>query len=379
MSGGVISTLGYPAFPVLLAVPFVALLGAGQAVAVANVFVLLLVTAGAFLALPRRQRPLAVVLCVCIPALLDLAVSGLVAFPTLAALVLVSHRWASVGESGRLARRELIGALALGIAVATSQLAWFIAPFVLIGIVQLRRPAFGTRRALALAGHYAGLAASTFLVLNLAFIVWGPAAWLRGVAAPLVQHALPYGQGLVGLTVFLRVGGGDLDAYGYAAGALYIALLILYTARFRRLGRACFLLPVLALFASGRSLAEYWLVLVPVFAIAAVTVPSAALRAAGELRSPRRPPGGQPVHPLRSTALAVLFLPAVALLLPGFWRILSGPRTLAARAEAQYLLAASDSYEFITQPFIVQAVTGSPRTISSSGLVDPHVEAAATP
>jgi hypothetical protein len=430
MSGGLISTLGYPAFPVLLAVPFVALLGGGQAVAVADVFVLLLVTAGVFFALPSRQRPLAVVLCVCIPALLDLAVSGLVAIPALATLVLVAHRWASIGERGRLTRREWIGALALGIAVSTSQLAWFIAPFLLIGIVQLRRPAFGARRALALAVRYAALAAVTFLALNLPFIVWGPGAWLRAVAAPLVQHAIPYGQGLVGLTVFLRIGGGDLDAYSYAAGALYISLLILYAARFRRLGRACFLLPILALFSSGRSLGEYWLALVPVCAIAALTVPSAALRAAGELRWPR-PPRGPRARLLRATAPAALFLPAAALLalallspaplalrvlaappdqartavtqlrvevrnrssVPlrphfmanstgqtiGFWRILSGPRTLAAGAEAQYVLAARDSYAFVTQPFVVQALTGSPMTISSSAVVDPRVETPATP
>jgi hypothetical protein len=40
------------------------------------------------------------------------------------------------------------------------------------------------------------------------------------VTAPISQHALPYGQGLVGLTTVLRLGGGAVDAYTYTAGAL---------------------------------------------------------------------------------------------------------------------------------------------------------------
>jgi uncharacterized membrane protein len=99
---------------------------------------------------------------------------------------------------------------------------------------------------------------ATFLVINLPFIAWGPAAWFSGVLAPLSQHALPYGQGLVGLSVYLRVGGGAIDAYSYAAALLYLALLAWFIMDFGRLARCCFVLPSVALFVSGRSLSVYW-------------------------------------------------------------------------------------------------------------------------
>jgi uncharacterized membrane protein len=418
MGGGVVSTLGYPSLPVLVAAPFVALLGNGQAVAIAEVFVLLVATSAAFAALPRASRPLAVVLCVGLPALGGFAVAGLSAVLMLPALIVVAHRWAEVGEHARLSRRDRVGAVALGLVLSTNQLGWFLAPFLLVGMVQLRRPHLGAVGACKVASRYGGLAALTFAALNGPFIIWGASAWWRGVTAPLSQHALPYGQGLVGLTTYLRVGGGAVDAYSYAAAALYVALLVLYAARFMTLARACFLLPAVALFVSGRSLAEYWLVLVVPIVIGAVAVDSASLRAAAQITWPRPLPAKLVLPGLFTPAAALL---AVALLTRAplsirilsagldqqratvvrlwawvhngsgtplrpnfainssgqatpFWRIVAGPSVLAPRASARYLLAATDVDRSGARPFVLQAVTGSPRTISSSGLFSPPVQ-----
>ena len=421
MSGGVVSTLGYPSLPVLVAAPFVGLVGSGQAVAFADVAVLLIAIVTTFIALPRPWRSLAVLLCVGFPSLEGFAAAGMSVVVMLPALIVVARNWTRVGDGGRLVRRDRLTAVALGLALSTNQLAWFIAPFILVGILLLRQGTLGRRRALALTGRYAGLAGLTFLTLNAPFIVWGASAWLRGVAAPLEQHALPYGQGLVGLTSALGLGGGAVDMYTYAGVAVYLGLLVLFAARFRMLARSCFILPLLALFVSGRSLSEYWLLLAAPIVVAALAADGVSLAAAAELRWPTRVRWRAPSR----IVLPALFAPAAALLaaallvpaplslgilrvavnrpdtavvrlwvavrnLTGeplrphfainssgqaspFWRIESGPAVLAAGADARYVLGAIDVDPAIAGPFRLQAVTGSPRTLSSSSVVSPRL------
>jgi hypothetical protein len=57
-----------------------------------------------------------------------------------------------------------------------------------------------------------------------------------------------------------------------------------------------------------------------------------------------------------------------------FWRIVSGPATLAPGQQARYVLRATDLDPSVAGPFLLQAVTGSPRTISSSSLFRPVLQ-----
>jgi hypothetical protein len=289
------------------------------------------------------------------------------------------------------------------------------APFLLLGIYLVRSGDLGRPGALRVTGRYLGLALATFLAVNLPFIVWGPMAWIHGIADPLTQHAIPYGQGLVGLTLFLRIGGGALGAYNYGAAALYGALLVLYVANFRKLGRTGFVLPLLALFVSGRSLAEYWLTMIAVMAIGALTAEDHAIKGALPLFSLR---GASPL--MRRGAVGALFLPAigclaVALGTPAplslrilsarsspqlrsvaelrvavdnrsehtlrphfatnvsgqavFWTIRGGPSSLAPHGSATYRLIAPDPSSMPPNgtKFVVEAYTAAPATISSTG------------
>jgi hypothetical protein len=330
-------------------------------------------------------------------------------------LLLVSaYRWTATGQHGSLGRGGQLRAVALGLALGTNQLAWFIAPFLVAGIYLVRSGDLGRSSALRVTARYAALALGTFLAVNLPFIVWGPMAWIHGVAAPLTQHAIPYGQGLIDLTLFLRIGGGALNAYNYAAGALYGALLVLYVAKFHKLGRTGFVLPMLALFASGRSLAEYWMTMIAVMAIGALTAEEHAIRGALPLFELR---GRSPLA--RRAAVVALFLPAVVCLAVAlgtpaplslrilsahsnrrlhsvaelrvfvqnlsarplrphfatnvtgqaiFWNTRGGPATLAAHRSAIYRLVAPDPGSMPPNgtKFVVEAYTGSPRTISST-------------
>jgi uncharacterized membrane protein len=414
MSGAIVSTFGYPAFPLLVVAPFIELTAGGQAVPIADICVLMIATVVMFRQLPGGLRSLAVILGAAFPILSGFAVAGVNSVIAMALLLVPAFRWTSTGESGTLVRRDVLAALALGVALATNQLAWFIAPFLIAGILLIRRSDLGARAAAAMVVRYVGLAAAAFVVINAPFFVWGPSAWLHGVAAPLTEHATPYGQGLVDLTLFLRIGGGALDAYDYAAVLLYLALLIVYVARFRTVGRLCFVLPLAALFVSGRSLAEYWMTLIAVIAVGSLTADQ-------DVISSVRPPRGLG-HLSRArerVALLALFLPAAACLVLAlatpqplaihiisarsnaalrsvqelrlsvqnrsdealrphfatnadgqsvFWNVRSGPRALAPHAAAVYELTAPDDSATVPNgtPFVVEAVTPSPRTISST-------------
>jgi uncharacterized membrane protein len=417
MSGGMVSTLGYPAFPVLVAAVFVQLTGGGQAVPIADVAALIVATVLVFRALPPGWRGLAVVVCVAYPILTSFALAGMSAIIMMAALVVVASRWTRVGETGALSRADRLSGVALGLALASNQLAWFIAPFLLTGLYLVRRGQLGPRAAVRLSAGYLGWAIGTFAAVNLPFLLWDPGAWLSGVLAPLTQHAIPYGQGIVGLTLFMRIGGGALEALTYAAGCVYVALLVLYAVHFRRLARACFVLPTVALFLSPRSLSGYWMMLIAVILVSVVTSDDAALRGAWQLGQGarrswlRRPP---------RIAVAALFAPAVACLAvafgtpqplsmtvlsarsdttfervkeitvavgnrtdgalrphfatnaagqaTAFWAITSGPPVLAPHASASYRITAPDLEAM--QPngtsFLVVAVSDTPRTISST-------------
>ncbi len=414
LSGGLVTTFGYPAVSLLVVAPFVVLTGGGQAVPIADVVVLMIATVVVYRQLPAGWRSLAVVLCVGFPTLSGFAVAGVNAIIAMTLLLVAANRWTATGRDGRLARGGRLRAVALGLALGTNQLAWFIAPFLIAGIYLVRSGDLGRPSALRVTGRYVGLALATFLAVNLPFIVWGPTAWIHGVAAPLTQHAIPYGQGLVDLTLFLRIGGGALNAYNYAAVTLYGALLVLYVAHFRKLGRTGLVLPMLALFVSGRSLAEYWMTMIAVMAIGALTADEPAIKGALPLLRLR---GGSPL--VRRGATVALFVPvvvclAMALGTPAplsmrilsahsspqlrsvaelrllvenrsgrplrphfatnvtgqsiFWNVRGGPPILAAHHSAIYRLVAPDPSSMPPNgtKFMVEAYTAAPSTISST-------------
>ena len=147
--------------------------------------------------------------------------------------------------------------------------------------------------------------AAAFGVVNLPFFVWGPGAWWSGVSGPFLQHPIPFGEGLVDLTLLLRVGGGNLGWYTDAAIALLAALLVAYAVWFRGLWRAGIILAGLMFFVSTRPLDGYWIEVAPLW-VAAVIVP-------GPDPDPTPlpwPSGG--LHGLRVAWAAVLFAPALA-------------------------------------------------------------------
>lgn len=151
--------------------------------------------------------------------------------------------------------------LAMGIAVATKQLAWFFLPLYLILIV--RR--YGWIEAL----RRVGLMAVVFGLMNGVFILWSPWAYLNSIAAPMVDPMFPLGVGVIALFVsnilpmLPKVVFTLAELTSWAAG-------IVGAARLSALPVASgFVLGALPLFFAWRSLTNYFY-LVPIMALAVI-------------------------------------------------------------------------------------------------------------
>ena len=214
------------------------------------------------------------------------------------------------------------------------------------------------------------------------------------------------------------MGGGNLAAFDHAAVLLLFGLLAVFVVHFRRLARAAFVLPVIPLFISSRSLAEYFMTLAAVMVLSVASVEPASL----VIRARRRPLAAD-VRALLTAAclapalicliLALVARPPLTLrvvsfrttgqlqsiwhlqvavdnhsgsaLTPRFaansigqattfWSITRGPRTLAPGASATYALTAPNigSMPAISSSLTLEAFTQQPATFSSTGLITPE-------
>jgi uncharacterized membrane protein len=425
MNGGAAHTLDYPALPLLAALPIVAISHDGSALTIVAAAGLCVAMAATFMVLPKQFRIVAVIVCAETTALLALAEDGLPSMLMLGALTVCFYRWASVGRRNASGNAKLgtggnLRAICLGLALATNQLAWFLAPFLLVGTYLAARNRLGGESARRITAGYLVVAVAAFVVVNAPFFFWGPHQWLADVATPITQHAIPWGQGLVGLTTFARIGGGALSFYNYGSALLYLALLCIFWRRFEQLGRCLVLFPLVAIYTSGRPLDSYWLAPIGVVVVS-VVCSGLAERAAPQRIAPATSKGSK--HRLPAPVrYGSLFVPAlicfvVALTTPGpltlqvlgsrishghnvsrlvivarnssghtldphfainntgtiagIWHTVSGPARLRPGATARYVIDAPD---VAAQPpagtsYILQAISDTPETISSSALV----------
>jgi uncharacterized membrane protein len=414
LTNGSISThFAYPSLSLLLSVPFYWLTNGVESVPVAAVFFQCVTAAMLFVILPSRLRPLAVIVVLELPLLFGYEVNGSFYSMFLPFALVAIWKWTDVGQAGRLSRADLVRAVCLGLACAVEQIVWAMALFLLVGIWRAGSRRLGNLGSARVTGRFALAATAAFAVVNLPFFVWGPGAWWSGVSAPFLQHAIPFGEGLVDLTLLLRAGGGNLDWYTDAAIALLAALLVAYAVWFRGLWRAGIILAGLMFFVSTRPLDGYWRELAPLW-LAAVAVPGPDPDPAP---LPWRSDG---LHGLRVAWAAVLFAPVLAFSglaltataplrlhiesvgiesalqevwrvsvratnetgspvrprfalnsggqLSSYWPIASGPTVLAAGRTALYSLSSPNlqTSPSLTTPFVISAVSASPDAISTS-------------
>ena len=94
----------------------------------------------------------------------------------------------------RTLERRWLSPVLFGVGCAVKQLVWPLAPF--YAIIVWRRE--GARAALV----RLGIAAAAFLIPNLPYIVWSPAAWASSMLLPVSLPIFPSGIGLVGLAKY---------------------------------------------------------------------------------------------------------------------------------------------------------------------------------
>ena len=268
LNGQPVTTLSYPALSFEAYLPLLALGVTTQAAVWTNVAAWALGAVILYAVLPRDLAALAVVTASA-DIYIGYAVGGVTDALFVPLLIGAAVRWDRFASArGPAAWR---GPVCMGLAMAVKQTPWFVAPFVVSGIVLEVRRSSGTRQALRAGLRYAGITATSFLLPNLPYLIGSPGAWLRGILAPLIAHAVPAGQGLVSVSLSLVAGGGSLLAYNVAAAIVFCALIACYVATYPALKPAAFLLPSVALFFAARSFGSYLAMLVPATVAAAAT------------------------------------------------------------------------------------------------------------
>lgn len=414
LTNGTISTsYVYPSLPVLLNVPFYWFSGGVQSVNIAAVFFQILAAGVLFAILPRQLRALAIVVVFEIPFLFGFEMAGSF-YPMLLPFAIIAiWGWTAIGRTGRLSLGDFGKAAALGLACAIEQLVWLVAVFLVLGIVISRARELGRRRALLVTSRYVVIVLGSFVLVNFPFIIWSPIHWARDIIAPFTQSSIPYGEGLVDITLFLRVGGGDLNLYSYAALLLFAAAVVAFAVWFDSLWRALAVLAGIMFYVSTRPLDGYWLEVAPLWlaSIAAVSPPlprrnsvhlnmlggwkglmtsgvliapclaciglalsaSAPLRLRIESASVEENLGDIWQVKLQATNLTAKAVnPHFALNSAGqlseYWNIESGPRVLGARSSAVYELSSPNlaTNPAVSTAFVMSAVMSKPDSVSTS-------------
>ncbi|MEU2624373.1 hypothetical protein ABZ642_40765 [Streptomyces sp. NPDC007157] len=414
MSGGADYTYGYPPLTALLAAPVHAVVHSTAAATLVTTAALVASSVLLWVLLPALWRSAATAVCLGFGLLPHYAYAGYPAITALALLVPVVVRWPDTGAGGRLGSQGTLRAACLGAACAAQQLAWFLAPFLLIGLYAVRRGELGGRRALEVTVRYAATAALAWSAVNAYFAVEDFSGWLHGILLPLDQKAILHGQGVMGISYYFTAGSSRLDFYSYGSTLLLLGLLAATVLFVRRLGPALTVLPWTAFYLATRSQDGYFLMMTPLWLAAAATVPAGAFAAAWQpllsrfagrraktaLATALLTPAllcvvvaAASSPPLRMT-LAVRFathharvgITAIDVravnttgtrLVPHFasrtgqgasnwWTVAAGPGALAPHSSADYVVRPPGGFRAVRPRTYLVAVTGTPMTITTA-------------
>ncbi len=268
LDGQPVTSLSYPALSFLLYAPALWLGWSTQMAVVLNVLAWALGILIAFVLLPRQLRAIALVLG-SLSIYIGYAVGGVTDALFVPLLIGAVYQWDRFSKlRGWRAWRSPV---LLGLAMAIKQTPWVLLPFLAAGIWLEVRRRESSANSWRVAARFAAIAIGAFLLPNLPFIALSPHSWLSGVLTPIASHSVPAGQGLVGLSLFLGLGGGSLSAYTAALVVVFIGLLVVFVATYPRLKFAVIVFPAVVLFFSARSFGSYLVTLMPIVVVGALT------------------------------------------------------------------------------------------------------------
>ena len=270
LNGQPITHLSYPALSFLLYAPVVVFGATAQVAIVFNVLAWGIGMALFFAMLPHRIRPMAIIV-TSFSVYIGYAVGGVTDALFVPLLIGAVYRWDEFPARHGLAAWR--GPVLLGLAMAVKQTPWLVLPFLVAGVALETRRSPGTGdRPWSVTARYLAIALGAFLAPNLYFVFASPHAWWSGIFTPLISHAVPAGQGYVGLSLFLGIGGGSLLAYSVALVVILLWLFVTFVLTYPALKRAAVLIPAIVLFFSARSFGSYLVTLIPAALVAAYTV-----------------------------------------------------------------------------------------------------------
>ena len=414
MNGGTAYDFGYPPFGIEAGALLQRIFPSAVGIVVLSALALIATAVITFWIAPVALRPLATLGVLGLGTLTSYTQN---AYPSLIALPLLSlavWRWTSIGKGGKLGWSGILRAVALGLALATHQLGWFLAVFLVVGLALLRRGELSGRATASLLLRYAAATAVPFFLASLPFLITSPHAWLTGITEPLTQHAVPHGQGVMDVSYYLVGGSGALDFYGHASLLLLLALLVAYAIHLPWLGRAAVVLPWLLFAVSTRSQDGYFLLTMPLWIVGLTTTTSADFAGAYRFRLPvgwlrangrtvgivstvalfipavvciviamatpqpldlRVAPGLVPGQTIKSLTVTVTnrssrpvtpsFSVTTGVDITRFWPVAAGPATIAPHSDAVYTLTAPRAGWKLTDGTFLRAVSDEPQTLSS--------------
>ena len=236
--GSVLRSLNYPALNFLLVAPFIAL-GATDIRWIYLVEILALV-----LILLRKVR---------IPWR-PLVAAGVVGNTVIVRQNILAGVdptwWALLTIAWIFVESRWLSPIAVGLAMASRQPAWFAAPFYLVGIWKRSGRAEAVRRAV--------IVVVAALAPNLPFVIDNPSAFFDGVGDPMLGALAPYGVG------FVRLG---LDGpfpllpraiYGGLSAVSFVILIAVLWRFWRKVPIGALIFPFVPLYLAWRSLQNYF-------------------------------------------------------------------------------------------------------------------------
>jgi uncharacterized membrane protein len=243
IEGGTIQSEPYPALSFLVYVPFVAahvpsMIWVNIGFQIASMLLIMFLV-------PAFTRIYFGLFFLLVPEYLSFAVGSVTDVLWLPLMLGVAATWE---------RRPAVCAMLLGLACAMKQEPWFIVPFALVHWWKASEP----DAAVMTTARRLGALSVAFLVPNLPFVLWHPAAWLAGVLNPLLSHAVPLGSGLIQLQTSGLITL-PLVAYTGLSIAALVVCVVCYARWTETLRWLPFIAPAIVLFFSPRSLQNYFI------------------------------------------------------------------------------------------------------------------------
>lgn len=267
LNGTPVTTLSYPSLSFLLYVPFILLGWSTQMAIIINAIFWAITVTMLVIMLPTEFKGLGIILG-SIASYASYTIGGVTDIMYLPFLLIAAYSWPWF-ITGRGWRKYLSPTL-FGLAMAIKQTPWLDAPFILAAIIletQINHP---WKVTLKKGAYFTTITAIAFIIPNLPYIIINPHAWIKGALTPFAKDIVPAGQGVVGFSIFLHLGGGSLSSYSLLTISVLLILIVGYIFTYPLLRPVTFLLASVILFFATRSFGSYLVCLIPVLLVASL-------------------------------------------------------------------------------------------------------------